>query len=334
MIYLIIGYGSIGKVYLNILKKNKFNHIYVLDTIFKKKILKKNITFLDQPEFRKLLIKPNYVFICTPSFNHFNHAQYYLKKKIPVLIEKPFVLKTSDAKNLINLAKKNKVRCWVCFQNRLNKSVIAAKKLIKSNKIGKIKFINSSLFWSRDKIYYANGWRGRYSKDGGVLSNQAIHLLDILIYFFGTIDKFNGSLLYDKSKLSAEDLISLFFLNKSNIPISFNATTRAKLDYGVALDVYGTKGKFEIKGLCLNELYLNNKRVQSASEKFNKGYGLHHSDVINKFLFEKKDLFKFHIKNNLHAIKLINSIYNKLIGRNYYFRTNSNDSILGDNGNK
>ena len=225
MIYLIIGYGSIGKVYLNILKKNKFNHIYVLDTIFKKKILKKNITFLDQPEFRKLLIKPNYVFICTPSFNHFNHAQYYLKKKIPVLIEKPFVLKTSDAKNLINLAKKNKVRCWVCFQNRLNKSVIAAKKLIKSNKIGKIKFINSSLFWSRDKIYYANGWRGRYSKDGGVLSNQAIHLLDILIYFFGTIDKFNGSLLYDKSKLSAEDLISLIFLNKSNIPISFNATT-------------------------------------------------------------------------------------------------------------
>ena len=68
--------------------------------------------------------------------------------------------------------------------------------------------------------------------------------------------------------------------------------------------------------------------------KFNKGYGLHHSDVINKFLFEKKDLFKFHIKNNLHTIKLINSIYNKLIGRNYYFRTNSNDSILGDNGNK
>lgn len=48
MIYLIIGYGSIGKVYLNILKKNKFNHIYVLDTIFKKKILKKNIYFSDK----------------------------------------------------------------------------------------------------------------------------------------------------------------------------------------------------------------------------------------------------------------------------------------------
>ena len=334
MIYLIIGYGSIGKVYLNILKKNKFDHIYVLDITFKKKISKKNITFLDQSKFRKLLIKPNFVFVCSPSFNHFNHARYYLKMKIPVLIEKPFVLKTSDAKNLIKQKKKNNVRCWVCFQNRLNKSVIATKKLLKNDKIGNIKFINSSLFWSRDKKYYANGWRGRYSKDGGVLSNQAIHLLDILIYFFGIIDKFNGSLLYDKSKLLAEDLISLFFLNKSNIPISFNATTRTKLDYGVALDVYGSKGKLEIKGLCLNELYLNNKKVHSASEIFNKGYGLHHKDVINKFLFEKKDLYKFHIKNNLNTIKLINSIYNKLIGKKYYFRTNSNDSILGNNDNK
>ena len=44
---------------------------------------------------------------------------------------------------------------------------------------------------NKSKKYYSTSWRGNYKTDGGVLTNQAIHLLDILICNFGEILNFN-----------------------------------------------------------------------------------------------------------------------------------------------
>jgi len=50
----IVGYGIIGKYYLNLIKKNfTFSEIYIIDRIFKKKKIKKKITFLNFLEFKK-----------------------------------------------------------------------------------------------------------------------------------------------------------------------------------------------------------------------------------------------------------------------------------------
>ena len=54
------------------------------------------------------------------------------------------------------------------------------------------------MLWHRDKKYYKDNWRGKYSMDGGVLTNQAIHLLDALVYNFGEIVNFNVIGSFDK----------------------------------------------------------------------------------------------------------------------------------------
>ena len=77
----------------------------------------------------KKKIHVDYAIICTPSGSHFDSAEYFLKK-IPTLIEKPFVLSLNHAKRLINLKLKNKTKCWVAFQNRYNKSIIQGKKIL------------------------------------------------------------------------------------------------------------------------------------------------------------------------------------------------------------
>lgn len=329
MNFLIIGYGSIGREYLKILKNIKYNLIYIVDIKFKKKLSSNKIIFLSPSDFNLLNININYVFICSPSFNHFNQAYYFLKKKIPVLIEKPFALKTSDAIKLIKISKQNKIRCWVCFQNRLNSSILFANKTLKKNVIGDIQFIHANLVWSRDKKYYDNGWRGNYKTDGGVLSNQAIHLIDMLQYLFGQIYKFKGSLFFNKKKLKAEDMASIIFITKNNIPIFFNATTRADKDYGVNINVYGSKGNIKINGISLNKVYLNNKFIADSSEEFKKGFGVHHKELIYNFIYKKKDIYYLNIKDNLSTIKLINSIYNTIVKDNFFNKVNSNDSILG-----
>ena len=89
-------------------------------------------------------------------------------------------------KNYIELSKKTKKKCWTILQNRYN----LAKKMLKLTKelgLKSVSFVDCSLYWHRSKKYYFNNWRGKYSSDGGVLTNQAIHLLDMLIYIFGEI---------------------------------------------------------------------------------------------------------------------------------------------------
>ena len=57
------------------------------------------------------------------------------------------------------------------------------------------------MLWHRDKKYYSNNWRGKYSSDGGVLTNQAIHLLDTLIFNFGKIKSFDAYAEFNKINL-------------------------------------------------------------------------------------------------------------------------------------
>ena len=42
--------------------------------------------------------------------------------------------------------------------------------------------------WCRDQAYYdQDKWRGTWAYDGGVLSNQASHHIDMLEWFFGDV---------------------------------------------------------------------------------------------------------------------------------------------------
>ena len=112
--------------------------------------------------------------------------------------------------------------------------------------------IDCTMIWSRSKKYYSTSWRGNYKTDGGVLTNQAIHLLDILIYNFGEILNFNVLASFNKKKLDAEDIISINFKHKNGILSNLKATTRADNDYRSAIDVIGTKGRIIVKGISLN----------------------------------------------------------------------------------
>ena len=56
-------------------------------------------------------------------------------------------------------------------------------KILDKKTFGKL----DAALYGRDKKYYSSSWRGKYKSDGGVLFNQSIHLLDVLIYFFGKV---------------------------------------------------------------------------------------------------------------------------------------------------
>ncbi len=333
----LLGFGSIGKIYYKLIIKHfKFDKFVIIDKSFILSKRKKNIFFFQSYNDLNFNIKFSHVLIALPSHLHYETAKFFLKKKANVLIEKPFVLKSTDAMQLIKLKKKYKKKCWVMFQNRANKSVQLLKSLLNKNYIGEVKLLRGSLIWSRDFEYYNSDWRGKYSFDGGVLTNQTIHLLDMIYYLFGPINNFNFLALFDKAKLQAEDLILINGLLKTKIPISLSATTRANKDYSVELDIIGSKKRIILNGISLNKLIffdkLDNKIYgKSHNENFKYGYGNGHQKVLSYFFkSSENDYFDLSIEKNSFIVNFINSVYSEVINKKKKLsKIKKKNSILG-----
>ena len=342
MIISIIGYGAIGKHYLNILKQHKNKKIKKILVFDDKNFRYKNnrlIEFINIKNLKKYLNLINLSIIATPSHLHFKYAKIFLKKNIDVLVEKPAVLRTNHAEILSKLSSKKKTRCWVSFQNRYNLAISKLKKDILKRKIGKISLVDCTLFWYRDESYYKVDWRGNYKTDGGVLANQAIHLLDALIYIFGPIKNFNSIAGFNKSKLNAEDLILLNFEHINGVFSSFKATTRANRDYRVSMDILGSKNRIIVKGISLNTYhYFKNKKFftdKKNSEKFivngkENAIGTGHKKILNEFLNNKKSSRNLEIQKNIYLLKLIHSIYYNInLKKKSHSKVNNFNSIWG-----
>lgn len=338
----IFGFGTSGKYCSNILENYKnVKNIFIIDKVR----LKIRSRKLQQISLKTFLTKNKEIdcaIVCTPSSEHYKYAKLCLENNIKVLLEKPFTLQLKHAQQLINLAKKKNLKCWTILQNRYNLATNKMIKLTKEIGLNSISFVDCSLYWHRSKKYYSNNWRGKYSSDGGVLTNQAIHLLDMLIYTFGEIKSFNVIAGYNKKKLQAEDLITVNFLHKNNIISSFKATTRADRNYEASIDILSNKRRFRVKGISLNSFHYwknrsfltdkkNSENFSTAKGQFG-GMGNGHKKILKEFLNKKTKLSSknLEINKNLYVLKVIHSVYNDILKNKKNLKKISNkQSILG-----
>lgn len=162
----IIGVGKLGKIHLRIYNEIKdISKIYLADTSPSVLNEYNDYTFFD--DYRKLKGKVDLVSISTPTSTHFEIAQFFLKNKIPVLVEKPLTQNLKEAQKLINLAKENKTLIFVGHVERYNNAYLAIRKIIKDPLF--IECHRLSPFPNR-------------SLDISVVLDLMIHDLDIILY--------------------------------------------------------------------------------------------------------------------------------------------------------
>ena len=124
--------------------------------------------------------------ICTPHSLHTPMAKLAAGRGIHVFTEKPPVIRWDQWREFQEL-EKAPVRVGVCFQNRYNQSVHLLKEVLASGEAGKVLGARAFVTWHREAPYYTeSGWRGSLKTEGGgVLINQSIHTLDLLVQFLG-----------------------------------------------------------------------------------------------------------------------------------------------------
>src|ERR1019366_5707088 len=86
------------------------------------------------------------------------------------------------------------LKVGACLQNRYNATSQAMRRLLDSGALGSVVGASASVVWHRTPQYYGlRSWRGeRRRSGGGVLINQAIHTIDLLLWLLGNVTNVAG----------------------------------------------------------------------------------------------------------------------------------------------
>lgn len=136
------------------------------------------------------------VHILTPHYLHFPMAKKASEAGKTVVLEKPAVMNMKEFYELTEIFEKNKTNNLVIFQNRYNPSIVYLKEHFEeiTSELGKFLGSKGILTWQRDESYYnLSDWRGKYATEGGgLIINQAPHIIDLLMYFGGELESVSG----------------------------------------------------------------------------------------------------------------------------------------------
>jgi predicted dehydrogenase len=191
-----------------------------------------------------------------------------------VIVEKPMALRVTDCRAMIDAAKKAGRRLFVVKQNRFNPAVQIAREALDSGRFGKLVLGTVRLRWCRHQSYYDDGWHGTWALDGGVMSQQASHHLDLLQSFFGDIDYVQCQTATRLMKLEAEDTAAAVIRFKSGALGIFEATTATRPeDQEASLSILGELGSVIIGGRAVNRIeYWKFTQPQPADADIVKKY--------------------------------------------------------------
>lgn len=168
----IIGLGKWGQNHLRVFSEMKIYELIGVADVEKERFAKKhNIKFFT--DYKELLPLVDAVSVITPTHTHHRVVKDCLLAKKHVFVEKPMTLDPKEAKELVDLAKKNNLILAVGHLFRYNPAVLKLKELLKN--VGDIHYV------AMRYIHSTNSPR----KDMGVIFNFASHLIDILNFLFG-----------------------------------------------------------------------------------------------------------------------------------------------------
>ena len=225
------------------------------------------------------------VSVLTESGNHARDVINLSKYRKHIVVEKPMALTLDDAERMIKACDENNCKLFVVKQNRFNVPVIQLRKAMESKRFGKLVMGTVRVRWCRKQDYYnQDNWRGTWAYDGGVLTNQASHHIDLLEWMMGEIESVFAKSTTALADIETEDtaVAVLKFKNGALGVIEATTATRPK-DLEGSISILGEKGSVEISGFAVNEM-----RVWNFTDKFDDN-----ENILKKYSTNPPNVYGF-----------------------------------------
>jgi UDP-N-acetyl-2-amino-2-deoxyglucuronate dehydrogenase len=199
-----------------------------------------------------LLAHPDVDVVCigTPGGHHAAQTVAAAHAGKHVLVEKPMALTLAAADAMVLECRKAGVKLGVTLQRRAEPQFQRVYRAIQAGDLGELtQGVVTVPYYRSQKYYDLAEWRGTWSGDGGgVLINQGIHLIDLLVWYMGdpvSVQAYAGTL---HREIEAEDTLAAVLRFENGALATVAATTTAAPGFPHRVEIYGTKGGIQLAG--------------------------------------------------------------------------------------
>ena len=288
-------------------------------------------------------VKPDVVVVLTESGNHAKHVIELARYGKHIVVEKPMALTIDSADAMIEACLAHNVKLFVVKQNRFNVPVVKMREALEANRFGKLVMGTVRVRWCRDQSYYdQDAWRGTWALDGGVLTNQASHHVDLLQWMMGDVESVFAKSTTALVDIEAEDTAVVVLKFRSGALGIIEATTAARpKDLEGSISILGEKGSVEIGGFAVNEMKVWNftQKLPGDAEVMTKYsvnppnvYGFGHQ-AYYEHVVESIERNSQHLVDGLggrRSLELITAIYESIeTGKEVFLRFKPRHARLG-----
>ena len=205
--------------------------------------------------------------ICVPSGLHARLAKLAARYRRHIIVEKPMALRVSDAEEMIRAAKEYDVKLAVVHPNRFRPAIRKLKEAMERGMFGKLSHANATVRWNRNQAYYDQAaWRGTKEFDGGVLMNQAIHNLDLLLWLMGPVKAVQAMAATRLRKIETEDVAAAVVEFESGaLGVIEAATTIYPQNLEESIAIFGDTASVKIGGRTAN--FIETWEAEGVSEE-------------------------------------------------------------------
>jgi UDP-N-acetyl-2-amino-2-deoxyglucuronate dehydrogenase len=202
----------------------------------------------------------SFLSVCSPNYLHDAHCRLGLRLGADVICEKPLVINPSNLDAIENLERETERRVFAVLQLRHHPRVLEMRERLAASD-GGMREVELTYVAPRGH-WYDVSWKASPEISGGVLTNIGIHLLDLVLWLFGSVQSFRVHL--------AEPRRSAGVLRLQRAEVRwFLSTAPSDLELTPAKQQRGA-----FRSLC----------VDGESVEFSDGHGELHTRVYERIL--------------------------------------------------
>jgi UDP-N-acetyl-2-amino-2-deoxyglucuronate dehydrogenase len=284
------------------------------------------------------------VVVLTESGNHAEHVIALAPYGKHIMVEKPMALTLDDADAMILACQTAGVKLFVVKQNRFNVPVQKTREALEAGRFGKLVMGTVRVRWCRPQAYYdQDPWRGTWAMDGGVLTNQASHHVDLLEWMMGEVSSVFAMTRTALVDIEAEDTAAVVLRFRNGALGVIEATTAVRpKDLEGSLSLLGEGGTVEIGGFAVNQLkHWNFTQPQAGDDQVMEKFSVNPPNVYgfgHQAYYEH--VVECLLNNGAHmvdglqgrkSLELINAIYESVeTGREVQLRFRPRHARLGE----